>query len=149
MARPSLSVVNVSDALKLFSSPWLSVNKCQDSMKSLITPSWSVTSISEKIFIATLLWAVEQLCSPVSPNVLARKLLPSLPQPWKSRSWHQLSASSWCGSEDQFSVHSQPSKLCGSPKPNFRRLAQPSFTENASDHSYHINIYLLLSINLS
>ena len=37
------------------------------------------------------------------------------------------------GLEDPFSVHFQPSKLCGLPNKNIKMLEQQLFTENASD----------------
>ena len=52
-AKPSLSALNASAALRLSSSPCSSVRKCQASMRSVTNPFLSATWILERISTAT------------------------------------------------------------------------------------------------
>ncbi len=135
MVKLSLSAVKDSDAQKLSSSQCWSENKCQVSTKSPINLSLSAMLISEKTCITTSLWVVEQLCSQVSQKDLARKLLLWLHQPWKSRSSPHKKENSSSGLVDQSCHHCQPSKQCGSPKPNIKKAVLKSFIENVSDNN--------------
>ena len=131
--KRSLSAHRDSDVLRLSSSLWSLVNKCPVSTKLLINQSLNAILILEKTSIATSLWAVEQLCSPVSLKDSVNKWLPWLLQLWKLKLLLQLRGNSWSGLVVQFSALCPPSKLCGLPKQNILRLASLSFIENASD----------------
>ena len=140
-----------SDALRPSSSPWLSERNCLASTKSLINPSSSATSMSEKNSTPTLLWAVEPPCSLVSPIDWARKSLLWLPPQWRLRSWLLKKESSSSGSVAQSSPRSPPSTPCGSPKPSIKKPVSALSIENASDRIRlsikSINYPLSLSIN--
>jgi len=132
--KPSPLALKDSGALKLSSSLWLLVKKCQVSTKSPTIQSLSAILILEKIFTAISLWVVEPQCSPVFLNVWANKSLLWLLQQWRLRLLHLLRESSWFGLVDQSLVHSQPSRLCGLPDKNIKRLELLSSIENASDY---------------
>lgn len=136
-----------SDVPNPCSSPWWSVKKCLASMKSVINQSWNAMLMSEKNFTLTLLWAVEQLCSLELLKDWANKW-PLWPhQPWKLKSWLLPRESSLSGSVDQFFPPSLHSRLCGSAKPNIKRLDPALSTENASDRSIGcIYLYIKFSI---
>lgn len=149
MDKPLMLAARNSDVLKHCSNPCQWVSKCQASTKLPTSQFLSVTLISEKTCTPTSLWAVEPLCSQEFPRGSARKSLPLPPPPWRWRFWPPRKESSWSGLEVLSFHHSQPSRTCGSPRPNIKKPEPPLSTENASDQRIPIYLIILHKVEIS
>ena len=122
-----------SDAQRLSSSHPSSEWRLAESTRPPTTPSWSVMLTSERTFMPTLSCPEAPPCTPVSLIECRRRsqLLPHPPS--RSRSLLHQRENTPSGSEDQSLLPSPPFNRCGSPNRSMMSVAQPSFTENASN----------------
>ena len=137
-------VTKDSDAQKPFSNHHSWVWKQLVSMKPLTTPSWSVMSISERIFMPILSSLVVPLCIQVLLTVCKRKSQLLLHQQWKSKSLPHQKENIPSGLVVLFWLHSQPSNRCGSQNKNTMNLVHLSSTENASKLQLRNSFILVL-----